>query len=67
MATFCDCEENQEELHRDVTWEEFMSLSEGERNDGRIWFITDKETKVDLIEELLLEVRKVREILEGSV
>ena len=26
-----------------------------------------EETKVDLIEELLLEVRKVREILEGSV
>ena len=50
-----------------MTWEEFMSLSEEERNDGRIWFITDKETKVDLIEELLLEVRKVREILEGSV
>lgn len=66
MATYCDCEENQEELHRDLTWEEFLQLSDEEKNDGRIWFITDKNSRSELIKELLVEVRRVRQILEGG-
>lgn len=56
----CDCPESQEELHKDLTWEEFLALPQAERDDDTIYFIQDKGSISELIKGLTTVLEEVK-------
>lgn len=53
-------EQEQYELHKDLTWREFLLLPEEERDNNTIYFITDKQSQIEIIEDLVLAMNYVK-------
>lgn len=51
-------------LHHDITWAEYLALSEEKRASNEIYFITDLSNDKQLLNTLIEEVRLLREKLE---
>lgn len=46
-------EQEQYELHKDLTWKEFLMLPESEKDNNTIYFITDKQSQIEIVSELV--------------